>query len=137
MPEDTLDDGSNAENPPVENEVMRDIRSMCGIPSGNSDFDDQIRIHANGALSSMWQLGSFSGNVHVLSDDVTSWDMIESDPEVQPLVVEYMCLRTRLSFDPPDMSSLETALTGRLDEVEFRLGIVADNDPVDSKEGFR
>lgn len=140
--EDEIEDPKEQEEPtdPVEPEepekpeetkpstMLDDIKLMCGIPKDNKDFDVQIKIHANGALGTLHQFGYFSGNLYRIEDN-SVWDDIETDPELQASIVEYICLRTRLSFDPPQSSSLESSLTGRMDELEFRINVLADMKP--------
>lgn len=110
---------------PTPNTMFDDIKVMCGIARENKDFDAQIRIYANGALSTLWQLGTFSGKLYSIADN-SEWDDLETDPELQAAVKEYICLRTKLTFDPPQSSSLETAMTSRMDELEFRINVLAD-----------
>lgn len=115
------------------NTILDDIKAMCGITKTNTDFDVQIKIHANGALSSLRQLGTFSGNLYMVMED-SVWDDLETDPEIQVLVIEYICQKTRLSFDPPQSSSLETAITGRIDELEFRINVLTDTRKLEEED---
>lgn len=111
----------------TKNEILEDIKAICGITSASTDFDTQIVIHANSVISSLRQLGELSGSLYKISkDEPDKWDDLESDPEIQPLIVEYVCLRTKLSFDPPQSTSVETAYSGRIDELEFRIGVLTD-----------
>lgn len=118
---------------PKPNTMLDDIKAMCGITRTNTDFDIQIKIHANGALSSLRQLGTFSGDLYLVTDECV-WNDLEIDPEIQALAMEYICLKTRAAFDPPQASSLETAITGRLDELEFRINVLTDTRAIKEEE---
>lgn len=141
MPEDEeKDDPIKTEEPtePTEpeeskpNTMFDDIKIMCNIPKTNSDFDTQIQIAANSVLSTLRQIGTFTGNLYFITSE-SVWEDLETDQEIQAVVKEYVCLRTRLTFDPPQSSSLETALTGRIDELEFRINVLTDTREI--KEG--
>ena len=105
--------------------ILADVKQKCGLPIENEDFDSEIILHANSALSILWQLGTFDGDLRTI-DEQSTWNEIETDIELQSLISEYIALKVRVIFDPPQSSTLSEALNHRIDELEFRINAVSD-----------
>ena len=110
----------------MSDSILVSVKDICNISDDNNDFDDVLLIYINGALSTLWQLGTFSGNLHSITGSTETWDMLETDESIKPLVIEYVSSKTRLDFDPPQSTSLRDALANRVDELEFRINSATD-----------
>lgn len=115
----------------MSDSVLTSVKNVCNISDDNKDFDDVLLIYINGALSTLWQLGTFSGKLYSITGSSETWDMLETDESIKPLVAEYVGSKTRLDFDPPQSTSLRDALANRVDELEFRIN--AATDPTDDE----
>ncbi len=66
-----------------------------------------------------WGVGPNEG--FAIEDDVAVWsDFIEQDPRLNQIHT-YVCLKTRVLFDPPTTSYLIGALDKQIQELEWRL----------------
>lgn len=110
----------------MSDSILESVKSVCNINYDNTDFDDVLILYINGALSNLWQLGTFSGDTYSISGSEETWDSLEVDQSVAPLVKEYVGSKTRMDFDPPQSTSLRDALANRIDELEFRINAVTD-----------
>lgn len=105
--------------------IMETVKKAIGVPPVVTDFDDVIQMHINAALGTMYQLATFDSPVYLETGD-EQWTDITSSSQQLSLVQEYVSLKTRMAFDPPQSGSYSTALDDRIAELEFRINVEGD-----------
>lgn len=108
--------------------ILTDIKkSLSGIPEEEIEFDQDILLHINSALSVLNQLGIGPKDGLYISDSSTVWDDLTTDKIIQGLCKEFILYSVKLSFDSSTLSSFVlSALEERRKELTFRLTVEHD-----------
>lgn len=101
-------------------------KCLNGIPECDESFDEDLLIFINSAFGTLYQLGVGPEKGYVITSKKDKWDDFIEDIRLQTLVKEYIVLKCKTEFCPPDsgfvMSSLQTSLT----ELTWRLRVFAE-----------
>lgn len=111
--------------------IMDTIKKMLGLSEDYSAFDTEILFFINSAIMDLSQLGVCSPNFQITENSNETWDDLLSEYSNNGLLnsaQEYIYLRTRLSFDPPNSGYVTNALKDRLTEATWRLRVQADGE---------
>lgn len=106
--------------------ILTTIKKMLGIAEDYDDFDIDIIVHINSALSILNQLGVGPEAGFSIKDDATTWDEYIPDRSKIEFVKTYIYMKVRLIFDPPATSALASAMERQVEELEFRLNVASD-----------
>lgn len=113
----------------MSNSILADLRKSAGSTADYDDyFDSQLIMHANTLFALLIQVGAGPENGFVVEDENTVWDDYFSqcanpeDPKLR-MAMSYVCIRTRLMFDPPSNSTLLQSLNDTAKELEWRLNV--------------
>jgi len=110
----------------VAGSILNDVKKMCSIAIDDTSFDLDVMVHTNTALSSLNQLGIGPVEGLAIVDASATWSQaIGRDPRLS-LAQSYVYLRVRLLLDPPQTSYLIAALEKQVQEMEWRLSVLAD-----------
>lgn len=101
--------------------ILTSIKKLLGIPEEYTVFDPDIIIHINTVLHTLNQLGIRDDSFFSISGPDETWNDFLGDSENLELVKTYVYLKVRMLFDPPQNSSVSTAMTNSISELEFRL----------------
>ena len=95
-----------------------------GIDENNDYFDPDLIMFINAAFTTLCQLGIGPETPFKIEDDSAEW----SDFDYQDLeaVKEWIYIKVRLIFDPPQNSSITSALESRKAELEWRMNVMAE-----------
>lgn len=106
--------------------ILESVKKQLNIEQDTTEFDSDILSLVNGAFFSLYQVGVGGSTPFQVSDSSTTWGDISS---IVPLdvILDYVVLKTKLIFDPPQSSQVVTAYQDRLSELEFRMSIEVDN----------
>jgi len=105
----------------MEQSILKSVKKNVGIGPDYTEFDQDILTYINSAFSTLYQLGIGPDEGFAIEDDMSVWaDFVEQDPRLSQ-VQTYVCLKTRVLFDPPATSYLITALEKQIQELEWRL----------------
>lgn len=110
------------------NSILKDIKDMLGIDDSSTAFDNEILAGINSAFATLSQLGVTGANGIYVVDDSSSWSDISNDNNIIRYIRNYVYLKTKIQFDPPSNSFLESALSEQIKELEFRINIDNDKD---------
>lgn len=111
----------------LEPSILKGTKKILGLAEDYVVFDFDICTHINAALSNLSQFGviSHAGLVHVEDDALTWEDLSETfefqNNEILGLVKQYVYLKVRTVFDPPQTSYLIEAMDKQIAEHEWRL----------------
>lgn len=101
--------------------ILADVKAFSGISDLYTEFDSELIPMINSEIATLTQLGV--GNEED-PFDVTSkfdtWRDVTTDSVLLSLIPEYISIRVRLIFDPPQNFVAES-LKARAAELEFRI----------------
>lgn len=105
--------------------ILTDIKEMLGITEDETAFDSQIINHINMAFGTLNQLGVGLVVGYQITGDHNQWAEFYTDPRLSG-VKTYIFLKTKMAFDPPDTGFVTQSMERQIQELEFRLNVVAD-----------
>lgn len=105
--------------------ILKDIRDSLDLDPAGKEFNSDILMNINAALITLNQNGV--GNLTVVNDESTTWKDLENPEQEEgnksfQLVPMYVRLYTKIIFDPPPPSAVET-FNIRMHELLWRLKI--------------
>ncbi len=105
----------------MEQSILKSVKKILNIDPMYTVFDLDIITHINSTFSTLQQLGIGDPDGFMIEDDEALWvDFIGADPRLNQ-VKTYICLKTRILFDPPTTTYLIGALEKQIQELEWRL----------------
>lgn len=114
--------------PESNNSVLNSIKSLLGISTEDVNFDPELIVYINGALSVMTQLGIGPEQGFVITGANEMWTAILEDREDIEVVKTATYLRVRLLFDPPQNSFLVKAIQDQIQELDWRIEVLHSNE---------
>lgn len=108
--------------------ILDSVKKLLGILPEMKEFDLDILMHINSAISILSQIGvePLNGFV-VLSEEDTYEDYLgEKSQQLGPHVSLYLMYRTKLGFDPPQSSIVTECIKEAIRELECRLSYMVD-----------
>lgn len=100
--------------------ILDTVKKSVGLSSDVNDFDEDLIVVINSVISVLTQIGIGVPEGFVISDSSQTWkDLLGESPEYE-MVKSYICIRTRLIFDPPTNSNVTAALERYCQEFETR-----------------
>lgn len=106
--------------------ILDSVKKVLGVGDDDTAFDFDIIIGINSALLELSQLGIGSDTGFVISDNTTLWSQYVTDLSLLGMVKQYICMVTRMSFDPPATSFGIDAVKSQIDKLTFRLNVAAE-----------
>ena len=107
--------------------ILTETKKTLGIDEEVIIFDTDVRMHINSALGTLNQLGIGPEGGFEITDDTQSWsDFLMTDLKLSP-VKSYVFLRTKLLFDPPANSWVTVAMKEQIEQLEWRLNMVRED----------
>ena len=104
--------------------ILTSIKKQIGIDESSTDFDDQVVLAINMAISVLTQIGIGPSSGFMLQTKNETWEDYISDLETSPRFIQvqsYIYCRTKLLFDPPASKTMFDALQSLATELEWRL----------------
>ena len=112
----------------MSNSILDSVK-LCldGITPENTDFDDELIFHINARLMTLWQLGIGKPRFKITDRTATWADFLgDQEDELNDMVPEYVGLKIKTFWDPPQTGATTNALAEIVKELEFRLNIQVD-----------
>lgn len=107
--------------------ILTSIKKLIGITEDYKHFDTDLIIHINSVFMILSQMGIGPDNGFSISDETTTWnDYLPEGNKNFEAVKTYICLKTRIVFDPPQSSSTMEAMKQTISELEWRLNVEAE-----------
>ena len=104
---------------------------MLGITEEYEHFDADIILSINTVLGILTQLGVGPKTGFSIQDKTAVWgDLLDSDTRLE-MVKNYVHLRVKIMFDPPQNASLTKVFEDEAKELEWRIMIAAEQAPED------
>lgn len=108
----------------MNEKVFGTIKKLIGFPEDYCPFDFDILISINSVFGILYQLGVISHPIEITNE--TLWCELNLDTDILSIVKDYIYLKIKLIFDPPQIGSLNASMTERINELEWRLNVAAD-----------
>lgn len=105
--------------------ILKTVKKMLGLTPEDTSFDIDIIIHINSVLATLNQLGVGVQNFAITSEGETWDEFLEGNRDLEQ-VKTYVYVKTRIAFDPPVGSALES-FKELAKELEWRLNVVQEN----------
>jgi len=102
----------------MELTILNSIKKLLGIEPEYTHFDMDVTIHINSALRRLTQLG-VGPTEGFRIDNATEWANYIGDAIDMEWVKDYIYLKTRLIFDPPQTGFLVDAIKSQIAELEW------------------
>ena len=99
----------------VTESILDSIKIMLGNSADDTNFDAELIIFINGALSIINKLG-VGPTGYKISNNSNTWDEFLGDRTDLEEVKTNVYLRVRLAFDPPQNSFLVTSIKEQIME---------------------
>ena len=105
------------------NSILTSIKKMLGIVEECEDFDTDIIIHINTALSSLTQIGVGPSDGFLIIDKSSEWSNFINDNKKLEMVKTYIFLKVKNVFDPPASSTVKEIYNQYISELEWRISV--------------
>jgi hypothetical protein len=107
----------------MSDSILTSTKKILGIEADYTAFDLDIITHINSAFATLNQLGVGPEAGFMIEDATPTWDtFLGTDPRLNP-VKQYVYLKVRLAFDPPQSSYAVAAMEKQIQEHEWRLNV--------------
>lgn len=117
----------------VNESVLNTIKKCLDVDPDNKDFDADILLHINSVLTIMKRLGIIPKTSKRISDDSVTWSQFIPDDSLDVEdIKDYIFLRVKLIFDPPQNQKHTDVLIDTYKEIEF--GLMTQNEIKDGGE---
>ena len=114
-----------------ESSILVTIRKMIGGDTASTEFDMDLIIAINSAISTLYQLGIEKlrgGEGFSITGETETWDDLLGEYMHVDLIKGYVYLKTRLLFDPPQNSFLVNSIQDQIKEMEWRITVAIETD---------
>lgn len=108
------------------NSVLNTTKKLLGLDADDDSFDSDICIGINSAILTLSQLGLEGNEGFIVTDDTQEWADYLNDNKLLPMVQQYIHLKTKMSFDPPQNSIVCENLKQIITELEWRIRMVSE-----------
>ena len=104
--------------------ILLSIKKLLNIAPEDKAFDTDIIMLINSALSMACQMGIGPENGMSISGDNETWSSLIPNDKLN-MVSEYVYLKTRMVFDPPNGSVLGS-MEKTISELEWRMTVASE-----------
>ena len=109
------------------NSVLNTTKKLLGLDADDDSFDSDICIGINSAILTLSQLGLEGNEGFIVTDDTQEWSDYLNDNKLLPMVQQYIHLKTKMSFDPPQNSIVCENLKQIITELEWRIRMASES----------
>ena len=106
--------------------ILTSIKKLIGPDINYGEYDIDLIIHINSALSIVTSLGIGPEEGFVITDDSAKWTDLLGDSKKLELVKSYVYMKTKLIFDPPQSSAVIASFEKLISEFEWRANVAAE-----------
>lgn len=120
----------------MEDSILLSVAKYIGLPEDYSVFDPDLVMHINSELSTLAQIGAVPDTGFVITGPDETWDdLFDATDAVGGLpytrnsvqfVKEFVFIRSKIIFDPPQSSFVLKSLEDKANELMFRIEVATD-----------
>ena len=118
----------------IDKSILLSVKKMIGYEPDYDVFDIDIMFHINSLLSKLLQLGYIFKSSYRVSSKEKTWDEILNGSEVDDMIKDYIYMKCKIVFDPPQNSTVLGALKDEASELEWRIFMDSDIESGDKDE---
>ena len=109
--------------------ILLSIKKMLNVHVDDTSFDTDIITLINSTFVTLNQIGVGPVGGFSITDKSETWDEFIADADDISInsVKTYIYLKVRLVFDPPTSSSVMEAINKNVNELEWRLNVMAES----------
>ena len=100
-------------------------KCINGIPESDESFDEDLILFINSRLATLCQLGVGPDEGFRINDKSATWEEYIQDTRLE-FVKDYIVTSVQLRFAPPESSYVLNALKEQLNELTFRINVIAE-----------
>lgn len=105
--------------------ILDDVKHTLGITPDQTEFDSDIIMFINAAFGDLTQLGVGPVVGFQITGKDNQWAEFYTDPRLNA-VKTYLFLKAKMMFDPPGTGFVLNAYERQIEELQYRLNVVAD-----------
>lgn len=105
----------------LETSIFKNIKQLLQIDGGTEDFDQDIYMHINSAISELTDIGVGPPAGFIVNSESVTWDQLVEDDLRYESVKTFIFLKVRLYFDPPQSQFGMQAMERQIDQLVWRL----------------
>ena len=110
----------------ITDSILNSVKKWCGLPEDYLPFEEDVISCINSELNILNQVGVGVVGFQI-SDSSSKWsDFLTTDETKFGMAKQYVKIKTRLIFDPPANSFVQTALKEQADELLWRSNVQAE-----------
>lgn len=114
--------------------ILTSIKKLLGIVESDTSFDSELIMLINSALMVIMQEWYGMDHAFRIEDKTATWDDLLGEEEVDyEGVKQYIFLRVKMIFDPPNNSSVIEAMRKEMEDLEWRMYVWKDNVRIDDE----
>lgn len=111
----------------MDESILNTIKKLIGLEVDYTQFDTDVITHINTALGILFQLGIGPEDGLYITSAKEKWMDLLDGENLFELVKTYVYLFVRNVFDPPSSSSVLEANRKLMDQLEWRIVVMADH----------
>lgn len=116
--------------------ILETVEDYIGVSESYDGLDSEVDgteslvdpillTNINMAFATLHQLGVGPSNGFTLSSRNTTWDEFMHSCSLRNMAKDYVCLKTKMGYDPPASSSMAEACKQQISELEWRMNVIA------------
>lgn len=105
----------------MNDSILDSIKKLIGFPESYTYFDQDLIIAINSAFFSLSQLGLSVFDSFKIIDNTSLWSDCISNVSNLDAIINFVYLKVKLTFDPPNNSSLIDNINKQIAELEWRI----------------
>ena len=108
--------------------ILNSVKECIGLGEDYivPGFDATLEMEINAGFSELHQLGVGPDDGFYITGNVESWNEFIEDGRVQSLAREFIFLRAKVVFDPPQSSTVLESFKQRIEELKWRINVEVD-----------
>ena len=106
--------------------ILDTIKQMLGLDLEDQSYDNELVVYINSALSDLVQIGVGPTTGYQITGKDDVWEtLLEANPNLNS-AKQFIYLKVRLVFDPPQTSYVIQAFEKQIEEATFRINVHAE-----------
>lgn len=115
----------------MNDSILITIRNCLGLKNVNV-FDEDLILFINSALATMKQIGVTKSLFRITGEDET-WSDFLQEKSLFEMVKEFVFIKVRMMFDPPNSSYVMQSLKEESEELKWRINAEVEEGEFDER----
>ena len=115
--------------------ILTDIKNLLGIDAEDTNFDTELVIFINAAISKVTQLGVGPEEGYSITGANETWESLIGSFKNLQAIKDYIYIDVRLIFDPPSNAFVVNAYRDMQNELAWRITVMVDDNKKEALNG--